>query len=141
VGSGLRLLECFYLPFTHLKPDPVEYVEGLKASTRAHMDWRATQPASRFLDIPFSQLVGAPELTTRAIYDYAREPLGDNSLRRMLDWDDNSRKHREQGRHSYSLGQFGLTSAGISADFAQYIAFIDQLEEQCRMGSADGRAS
>jgi hypothetical protein len=130
VGSGLRLLECFYKPFTHLKPDPMEYVEGLKLSTQAHLDWRERQPESRILDIPFSQLVASPELTTRAIYNYTGQLLGEGSLRRMLDWDKNSRQNRYNGKHSYSLEQFGLNAGGISAEFAEYIAFTEQLEAQ-----------
>ncbi|NHN39868.1 sulfotransferase [Pseudomaricurvus alcaniphilus] len=131
VGSGLRLLECFYQPFTERLPDPVAYVEGLKKSTQAHLDWRATQAADRFLDVPFLPLVRAPERTLRQMYQCAGEPLSDASLGRMLDWD----KHNSQnkyGKHVYSLQQFGLSEAGIGRDFAEYIAFNDALEERWR---------
>lgn len=128
VGSGLRLLECFYKPFTNRLPDPVAYVEGLKASTQAHMDWRATQAADRFLDVPFSALVRSPERTLREMYHYADEPLDDASLQRMLDRDRDSPRNK-YGKHVYSLEQFGLTAEGIAADFAGYIDFIDRLEE------------
>lgn len=131
VPSGLRLLECFYKPFTVRQPDTDVYVQGVKGAVEAHLDWRATQPASRFLDVPFSQLVRAPERTLRAMYAYAEEPLSEASLKRMLDWD-TSNPQNKHGRHEYTLEQFGLTKERIGADFAGYIAFIDQLEDRWR---------
>jgi hypothetical protein len=127
VGSGLRLLECFYKPFTDRQPDPVAYVEGLKETTEAHLNWRASQPPTRFLDMPFSQLLRSPEQTLRAIYEYAEEPLSDASLQRMMDWEKNSPQNK-YGKHLYSLEQFGLTDGGIASAFVDYIALIDALE-------------
>ena len=129
IGSGLRLLECFYKPFTHRLPDPVAYVRGVKQATQAHMEWHTTQPADRFLDIPFSPLVSSPERTLRAMYQYADESLSEESLRRMLDWDRSSPRNK-YGKHVYSLQQFGLTEAGIAQEFAEYIAFDKALEER-----------
>lgn len=131
VPSGLRLLECFYKPFTVRQPDTDVYVEGVKGAAEAHLDWRATQPESRFLDVPFSQLVHAPERTLRAMYDYAEEPLSEASLKRMIDWDTGNPQNK-YGRHTYTLEQFGLSKERIGSDFAGYIAFVDQLEDRWR---------
>lgn len=131
VPSGLRLLECFYKPFTVRHPDPDVYVEGVKGAAEAHMDWRATQSDTRFLDIPFSQLVSAPERTLRAMYAYAGEPLSEASLKRMLDWNQSNPKNK-YGKFDYTLEQFGLTKERIGADFAGYVAFVDRLEDHWR---------
>jgi hypothetical protein len=129
VPSGLRLLECFYKPFTDRQPDTDVYAEGIKGAAEAHMDWRATQPESRFLDVPFSQLVRAPERTLRAMYAYAEEPLSEASLKRMLDWDTGNPKNKF-GKFEYTLEKFGLTRERIGSDFAGYIAFVDELEKR-----------
>ena len=129
VGSGLRLLECFYQPFTDLRPEPVSYVEGVKGDTVEHMNWRAQQPANRFLDVPFSASVKDPERCVRAMYDYADEPLSEASLQRMLDWNA-SNPQNKYGKHRYTLEQYGLTPEGIRETFADYEAFNDALEAQ-----------
>lgn len=129
VGSGLKLLECFYQPFTDLRPEPVSYVEGVKGATVEHMNWRAQQPADRFLDVPFSASVEDPERCIRAMYDYANEPLSEASLQRMLDWNA-SNPQNKYGKHRYTLEQYGLTPEGIRETFADYEAFNDALEAQ-----------
>jgi hypothetical protein len=131
IPSGLRLLECFYKPFTDRQANPEAYVEGVKMATDAHLEWRATQPNDRFLDVPFSQLVGPPEHTLRSIYAYADEPLSDASLKCMNDWasGDIGNPQKKYGKHQYSLDQFGLTQERIATDFSNYIAFIDELEK------------
>jgi len=127
VGSGLRLLECFYAPFTDLRPEPTSYVAGVKGAADIHMNWRASQPANRFIDIPFSASVKNPEAVIRAIYEYANEPLSDESLRRMLDWN-RSNPQNKFGRHEYTLGQYGLSADDIRETFAEYESFNDELE-------------
>ena len=127
VGSGLKLLECFYKPFTDLRPNPEAYVAGVKGAADGHMAWRASQPKDRFIDIPFSASVEQPERVIRAIYAYAGKPLSDASLQRILAWHSNNPQNKF-GRHAYSLEQYGLSEAGIRATFADYEAFNDALE-------------
>ena len=131
IPSGLRLLECFYKPFTLRQPDTDVYVQGVKGAAEAHLDWRATQPDTRFLDVPFSQLVQAPERTVRAMYDYAGQQLTEDSLKRMLDWNTGNPQN-QHGKHEYSLEQFGLTEEQIDSEFARYVAFTDKLEDHWR---------
>lgn len=127
VGSGLKLLECFYQPFTHRRPDPEAYVQGVLGATQAHMQWRAQQRDDRFLDLPFSALVAQPEATIRAIYAYAQLSLSDASLERMLLWND-SNPQNKYGRHEYSLADYGLSPEGISETFRDYEDFIARLD-------------
>lgn len=133
VGSGLRLLECFYKPFTHELPNIQAYLEGLKGADSAHLAWRATQPPDRFLDIPFPALVREPERTLRAMYEYAGEPLSEASLQRMLDWNTHNPQNK-YGKHRYSLEQYGLAIEGIRARFGEYEAFNQALNEQWGYG-------
>jgi hypothetical protein len=127
IGSGLRLLECFYQPFTDLRPQPGPYVAGVKGAADEHMAWRRTQAPDRLLDLPFPALVNQPERTIRAIYDYAGEPLSEVSLQRMLDWN-HSNPQNKYGKHRYSLEQYGLDAKGIQQTFAEYERFNQQLE-------------
>jgi len=127
IGSGLKLLECFYQPFTHLRPEPAAYVEGVKGATDIHMAWRSTQLGDRFLDIPFSASIADPDRCIRAIYEYANEPLDNASFERMRHWTLNNPQNK-YGKHRYSLEQYGLNAAGIREAFAEYEDFNDALE-------------
>lgn len=128
VGSGLRLLECFYKPFTYERMDPEAYVMGLKGADAGHLAWRATQPKDRFLDIPFPALVREPERTLRAMYEYAGEPLKEESLQRMLTWNETNPQNK-YGKHRYSLAQFGLSAQYIEETFAEYEALNSELNK------------
>ena len=127
IGSGLRLLECFYQPFTDLRPEPDSYVEGVKGATDLHMKWRAEQPSDRFLDIPFSASIKDPDRCVREMYRYAGETLSEVSFERMRLWTQ-SNPQNKYGKHQYSLAQYGLTESGIREAFAEYEAFNDGLE-------------
>lgn len=127
IGSGLKLLECFYLPFTDLKPDPLGYVQGVKEATDLHMTWRASQPAARFLDIPFSTSIDVPELTARPIYEYSGMTLSEAAIRRMQAWSA-ANPQNKYGRHQYRLEDYGLTHSGIMETFSAYEIFNDSLE-------------
>lgn len=127
IGSGLRLLECFYEPFTDLRPEPGPYVEGVKAAADIHMTWREEQPADRFLDIPFSASIKHPGRCVREIYKYASEPLSKASFDCMREWTQ-ANPQNKYGKHRYSLEQYGLTPEGIRETFSEYEAFNDHLE-------------
>lgn len=127
IGSGLRLLECFYEPFTDLRPEPGPYVEGVKAAADAHMAWRAEQPADRFLDIPFSASIKDPDRCAQEMYDYADVPLSEASFDRMREWTQ-ANPQNKYGKHRYSLEQYGLTPEGIRETFSEYEVFNDDLE-------------
>jgi len=127
IGSGLRLLECFYEPFTDLRPEPAAYVEGVKGATDIHMAWRGEQPADRFLDIPFSASINDSDRCVREIYEYAGEALSQASFDRMREWTQGNPQNK-YGKHRCSLEQYGLSTDGIRTAFAQYEAFNDALE-------------
>ena len=127
IGSGLRLLECFYEPFTDLRPEPGPYVEGVKAAADVHMAWRAEQPANRFLDIPFSASIKDPDRCVREIYEYAGVSLSQASFDRMREWTQ-ANPQNKYGKHRYSLEQYGLTPEGIREAFSEYESFNDDLE-------------
>ena len=127
IGSGLRLLECFYEPFTDLRPEPGPYEQGVKAAADAHMAWRAEQPADRFLDIPFSASIKDPDRCAQEMYDYADVPLSEASFDRMREWTQ-ANPQNKYGKHRYSLEQYGLTPEGIRETFSEYEVFNDDLE-------------
>ena len=126
IPSGLRLLECFYKPFTDSSPDPAFYVAAMAGAIQQHLVHRASMPPNRFIDIHFDRLTRNPADVMDAVYSYCGLPLSGQSRERMLAWDVNH--PRDQfGKHVYSLESYGLTRTSIEAAFAAYISFVKDL--------------
>jgi len=126
IPSGLRLLECFYKPFTNSAPDPAFYVAGMSGAIKQHLTVRASMPPGRFIDIPFDRLTRTPTAVLKAVYADCGMPLSPDSRQRMLAWDA-SHPQNQFGKHVYALENYGLNQASIEAEFADYIAFISRL--------------
>jgi hypothetical protein len=127
-ASGLRLLECFYRPYTHIPIDIGNYVQGQMGVAAAHMQCRAALPDGTFHDVLFESLVESPEEVARTIYAFCGMTLSDASLARMKAWDAANPQHR-LGKHSYSLEQYGLSQAMLDQGFGDYIALLERLPE------------
>jgi hypothetical protein len=123
--SGLRLLECFYKPFTNAKPDVNFYVTGQAAAMRQHLINRAAMKTDAILDINFRDITFSTGEVIDKIYAFSKVELKPESRRRMLDWNDNNPQHKH-GRHVYSLQDYGLTEQGIREQYAEYLAFLQQ---------------
>ena len=130
VPSSIKLLEKFFLPYSEARPDADRAVLGSASSIRRHFRNRERM---RFdvLDIPYSELVRSPEAVIDKVYRFSRIPLSDESRARMMAWNDGNPKDRH-GRHRYSLEEYGYTEQSIQDAFAEYIRFLDNLEEQRR---------
>ena len=126
IPSGLKLLECFYKPFTGSAPDPAFYVAGLAGAIRQHLVNRASMQPNRFHDIHFRKLSRDPSAALDRIYAFCGMPLSPESRQRMLNWNDGNPQHRF-GKHSYALKEYGLTEAAIEAAFPEYIGFVNHL--------------
>jgi hypothetical protein len=126
IPSGLRLMECFYKPFTNSPPDPAFYVAGQAGAIRQHLANRASMKPDGFLDILFRDLTRDASGVLDRIYAHCGMTLDPASRRRMLDWNDDNPQHRF-GKHAYALQDYGLTQAGIEAAFPEYIEFVSRL--------------
>jgi Sulfotransferase family len=123
IPSGLRLLECFYKPFTDAQPDANFYAIGQAAAMRQHLLNRAALKNNAFLDIYFAELMAAPERIIDKVYAFSDVELTAVSRQRMLDWNTNNPQHK-LGKHEYSLASYGLTAKAIEDMFSDYVAFL-----------------
>lgn len=83
------------------------------------------------LDVPYSELVRSPEAVIEKVYHFCSIPLSDGSRAKMMAWNDGNPKDRH-GLHRYSLEEYGYTEQGIRDAFAEYIDFLDRLENPRR---------
>lgn len=123
--SGLRLLECFYRPFSDARPDPTFFVAGQAGAIAGHLQFRARAPSNRFLDINFRALTQDMPGTMASIYTYVGMPLSDAAMARMAAWNSGNPQFMH-GRHEYSLQRFGLTAESIDQDFSAYGEFLQR---------------
>ncbi len=121
--SGLKLLECFFKPFTDARPEPAGYVAGQAFAIDRHLDLR---PDLAICDVPFGEVTGPVEPLVRRVWDWLGMELSPTSLARMESWDA-ANQPGKFGRHSYALADYGLSRDGIAQAFARYMAFVDQL--------------
>lgn len=126
IPSGLRLLECFYKPFSSARPDPVFYCAGQAQAINAHLDIRERVPDIRFLDIDFPEVVGPPDALANKIWGYLDRSLSDGAIHAMRNWE-SANPQNKHGRHAYSLEQYGLNSGSIETQFSRYSAFLEGL--------------
>jgi len=125
IPSGLRLLECFYKPFTASRPDAAYFVAGQSAAINAHRAFRATAPSATFLDIDFAELNRDVSCAIGRIYGFASMDFSAAAERRVLAWNASNPQHKH-GRHEYSLERYALTPEGIATSFEGYIRFLGE---------------
>ncbi len=123
--SGLRLLGCFYQPFSTAQPQAASYVAGQAGAIEAHMGIRASLPANRFLDIEFNALMRDSLAAIERVYQHAGLQFSAQA-RARIEASIASNPQHKFGRHEYSLQRFGLTDADIGRQFAGYIRFLVQ---------------
>ena len=83
------------------------------------MDYRATHPEARYLDLYFMDTVANPETEIRKIYNFAGLELTPEALSEMTHWRAfNERESRPE--HHYQLSDFGFDAESLSQQFAHY---------------------
>jgi hypothetical protein len=125
IASGMRLLELFFIPFTHTGPDVTSQVIGAAHGIERHLTNRKELPDMNIIDIDYREIVHSPEYAIKRIYEFCKVELSPESQRRMLDWN-NSNPKDKHGSHVYSLEQFGLSEQRVQNLFADYIKFLEQ---------------
>jgi len=128
IPSGLRLLECFYKPFTNSAPDPLFFMAGQSGAMSQHLVNRAAMKPNSMLDIHFRDLSVATAAVIDRIYAFCGAKLTPEARQRMLDWNEKNPQHKS-GKHLYALENYRLTAEMIEGEFADYIRFLRQLEK------------
>lgn len=123
IASGLRLLECFYRPYSTLAPNVESYVTGQATAINGHLDCRQALPPDTFFDIDFSALVRNTHATVEATYRFCSMELSAEAAARVAAGD-KANPPGKYGTHQYSLQQYGLTAHGISELFDRYVTFL-----------------
>ena len=98
---------------------------AVAANIDRHIANRATG-AVKVADIWFQDLITNTKRVIRDVYAEVNEPLSDESLQRMLDWNTSNPQHAK-GAHMYTLDDFGLTEVDVERDFANYIQLVHEL--------------
>jgi hypothetical protein len=128
IPSSIKLLEKFFMPYSHGKPDADRAVMGSASSIKRHFRNRESMGLD-ILDIPYSELVKSPEAMIEKIYRFSGLPLSGASQKRMMDWNDANPKNKH-GKHVYSLEEYGYGEEQIAELFEVYIGFLDKLESK-----------
>lgn len=124
--SMCKLVQCFRVAYSELKPDLPLIVEHNYHNMAAHLANRRAHPELPLLDVRFEDIVGALPAVLRRIYADAGIPLRQQSLDRMLEWDAQNAAHKH-GEFKYSLAELGLEEATIRARMADYFDLLDDL--------------
>jgi hypothetical protein len=91
------------------------FAEGVQRA----MEARATIGEDRFLDVSQEQVERDPVGTAERIYRFAGLGLTDDVKAAMGEWAAGNRRG-SRGAHHYTAEEFGLTSNGVYAEFADY---------------------
>ena len=85
---------------------------------------RARIGEDRFCDVHHHQLVADPLGTVARVYDHLGLDLAPDVAQSMADWQTENRSGAH-GTHRYTPEQFGLSVAGVRADYDPYIRRFD----------------
>jgi hypothetical protein len=80
---------------------------------------RANAKAEQFLDVQFTELVADPLGAVRRIYEFHGYEYSAEFEANMTKWLADNRQHKH-GTHRYTLEEFGLETAQVKTDFADY---------------------
>ena len=84
------------------------------------LEVRREQPAERFFDLDFREVLSDPVAAVRRIYSHFDLPLSGEAERRFNAWRD-ANPRGKHGEHHYDLADFGITAAAIRDRFAAYL--------------------
>jgi hypothetical protein len=124
-----KLVQCFRVAYSGLKPDLGLILEHNVHNMDAHLANRRAHPELPLLDVRFEDLVGSLPAVLRRVYADAGLSLSEASLDRMLKWDAEHTMHK-QGEFKYSLDELGLDEAVIRSKMSDYFELLDKLARE-----------
>jgi hypothetical protein len=124
--SMCKLVQCFRVAYSELKPDLQLIVEHNYHNMDVHMANREANPGLPYVDVRFEDIVGRLPDVLERIYDEAGVELTKASFERMQAWEKENAMHKH-GEFLYSLQELGLDEAIIRERMARYFQFLDQL--------------
>ena len=75
--------------------------------------------AASFLDIQYRDTVTDPRRVAEQVFGFVGHPLTDSAWEEMQTWREANRRE-DRPAHTYTLEEFGLSRAGVEAQFEAY---------------------
>jgi len=128
IPSCISLLQAFHAPYTTAPVSPLQTIANHRMTWCAQQAFRDTVPAGTVLDVPYQRLLTHWERQLQRVYDHLGLPLQPQALSRMQQWNGQNPQHKD-GQHRYGLAEFGLDTAHIDAELADYLGFLSRLPD------------
>lgn len=123
IPSGLRLMACFYQPFTTHRLAIEPFIQGMAFAANTHLRNRASLPDGAMLDIFFEDSVKDARKVVEDVYHFIQATPGAGAIDRAVAWDSDNPQHK-RGAYVYALADHGLSAEQIEAAFPDYCAFV-----------------
>ena len=96
-----------------------QWARKFSRGMRHTMALRETMRADQFLDLWFVDTVSQPLAEIEKVYEFLGMDLTEEAVQEMVEWQGFNRRELRPA-HEYTLEQFGLTEAGLQAQFEDY---------------------
>jgi len=126
IASHISLHEALQLPYISAREIPEEMLMGLVASIESHLDYRREHGDKQFLDVHYLDVHQAPLQVVEAIYQFYEQPLSAQAAENVRAWETSNPIH-DKGKHRYTLEQFGLNEGKVTAAYANYMPYLEQV--------------
>ena len=108
----------------HVEVDGPMILGGFVHSLQCHFEFRRSHPGFPMLDVDYREATRDVESVIRRVYAFLGMPLSDESLERMLRWNNDNPIHKH-GAHQYAAEDFGLSEQAIIEQCRSYQDFYD----------------
>lgn len=126
IASHISLHEALQVPYISARESPQEMLQGLAMSIHNHLDYRQQHGDEHFLDVHYLDVHQAPLQVVDAIYRFYDKPLSEQATQNVATWNTSNPIH-QKGKHRYTLDQFGLDEETVTAAYARYMPFLEQI--------------